>query len=90
MIIPPEKRRVLIYLLTALIFLITSIIVIGNIYLGVKISGIKKDTQDNLYSVAYLKVARIKTWWEERLGDAEVIFSDKPTILLIQRFFEGG
>lgn len=86
--IPPEKRKLSIYLLLVLIFLIIGITAGGNVYLGVKIADIKKGTQENLASVAYLKVARIGTWWEERLGDASVIFSDHPMVLLLQEFLE--
>lgn len=90
MIIPSEKRKLATYLLLILAFLIASIIVVGNVYLAGKITYIKKETQENLTSVAYLKVARIKTWWEERLGDATVIFNDKPMIQLVQRLLESG
>ena len=88
MLIPPEKRRLSVYLLFVLIFLITGIFVGGNIYIGSKIKDIKKETQENLSSVAYLKVARIKTWWEERLGDAAVIFNDHPMTLFLNEFLE--
>ena len=86
MFIPPEKRKLSIYLLLVLIFLIIGITTGGNIYLTAKIADIKKGTQDNLASVAYLKVARIRTWWEERLGDASTIFNDHPMVLLLQEF----
>src|SRR3989338_2749009 len=86
MFIPPEKRKLSIYLLLVLIFLIIGITTGGNIYLTAKIAGIKKGTQDNLASVAYLKVARIRTWGGERLGDASTIFNDHPMVLLLQEF----
>lgn len=86
--IPPEKRKLSIYLLLVLIFLIIGITTGGNIYLTAKIADIKKGTQENLASVAYLKVARIWTWWEERLGDASTIFNDRPMALLLQEFLE--
>lgn len=88
MAIAPESRKIPLYLFIILIFLVTGITFGGNIYLNTKIADIKKGTEENLASVAYLKVARVKTWWDERLADADVIFNDNPMIGRIQEFLE--
>ena len=88
MAIAPESRKIPLYLFIILVFLVTGITLGGNIYLNSKIAEIKKSTEENLSSVGYLKVARIKAWWDERMGAASVIFNDNPMIGRIQEFLE--
>ncbi len=61
-----------------LIFLVLSlgILGVGYFYYKHQAAHIKQDKQNDLVAITNLKIRQIDTWRQERLGDAQVIFSD--------------
>jgi PAS domain S-box-containing protein len=89
---PSETVRQKIPLTLLIIFLLlaTGIGTSGYLYYAQQKEHLRKETGNNLSSIADLKVKQIANWREERLGDAETIYNNPLIISHIQQWLNSG
>ncbi len=78
------------HLLIIFLLLATGIGISGYLYYAQQKEHLKKETGDNLSSIADLKVKQIATWREERLADAEHIYNNPLIVPHIQQWLNSG
>ena len=78
------------HLLIIFLFLATGIGTSGYLYYAQQKEHLRKETGNNLSSIADLKVKQIVNWREERLADAETIYNNPLIISHIQQWLNSG
>ena len=84
------RQRFPLYLLVIFLLLATGIGVLGYLYYVHQKKDLWRQTGDNLWSIADLKIQQIANWRSERLGDVEVIYSSHLIIPQIQQWLNNG
>jgi len=86
----PVRQKFPLTLLIIFLLLATGIGTSGYLYYAQQKEHLRKETGNNLSSIADLKVKQIANWREERLADAEAIYNNPLIISHIQQWLNSG
>ena len=84
------RQRFPLHLLIIFLLLAIGIGISGYLYYVQQKEHLRKETGNNLSSIADLKVKQIANWREERLADAETIYNNPLIISPIQQWLNSG
>jgi PAS domain S-box-containing protein len=83
-----ESKQVPYTILLVFVILTLSIVTVGYLYYRNYEQQLRIQVEHQLSAIAELKVSGLVSWRNERLSDAEILYNNPTTSVLVQRYFE--